>query len=183
MKKDDVPTIVGVPLHTARDIMKDPARASGTGFEYREMSITKFVAGIPARTSNPELAMVFLLDAIEKFSAAARELDVAEFDASEMAGVVAGADWKQVGFEINSIVREHLDWVRAQADTPDLPANNQPANNQEKPLQEKIDQLHSLLMRHDFSQPLPPDVQALQQEVDPTGAILGYYQRGSAPAH
>lgn len=188
--KDDIPTIEGVPLASAQRIMLDPAgnsiAADAVKLQvvvetYRPKSIMELINTIPKRTSNPELAQVFMLDALEKFSAAASELNVEDFDASEMGAVVGGEDWKQIGFELSSIIRDHIDYVNGLATTADLP---EAANNQRKDksmeameaagagVQTQLDEYNKRLTQHDFSGELPQELAEMKARLDPTGEIM-----------
>lgn len=167
--RNDAPVIEGFELHThtASSIMRNPAEAAQAPGTYRPTSLLALLMDIPQRTSNPQVATVFMLDAIEKFAAAATNLDIEAYNQTEQAAVIPGIVWKQMAFEIDSILQEHLAYVNAQASTPELPTA-------EQAMQERINAYIERLKAHRASgaTELPADLAALKESLDPTGSMF-----------
>lgn len=166
----DIPTITGTPLH-ASDIMRNPAGTSTAPppkEKWRPKSIMQLIDSIPNRTSSPEVAQLMILDAIEKFSAAASRLDVEAFNQTEVGQLVDGEIWKEVARQVSHIVTEHIDWANARED------KNMP--KQYATPQAALDDYLARIIAHDWEHPLPADLIALGQRVDPQGELLDQHK-------
>ena len=177
---EDAPIIEGTELPQAKEgrtrasaIMLDPATAAQVAQKpetYRPTTIPELLADIPRRTSNPTLAQVFMLNALQEFSGAvskAQPSDIAEFDAlmEAQGGGPDGHEWHEIGKQINHIITEHVAFANSQA-------GEQPKEEPMLDKRQEIDGYIQALTAHDWSKPIPPELQELKDRLDPTGEIM-----------
>lgn len=145
-------------------------------------SMGELVADLMFRTYDPELAQVFILDALEKYSAAAAELDEAQFDEASMGSVVKGSDWKRMGATLNKTIREHIDFVNSGGlgfvpqDEVLAPANDDNVVDAEIKENPTVNEYIERLKAHDWAGEMPEDLARMTRELDPTGEIKARFQ-------
>jgi hypothetical protein len=182
LKHPEAPVIEGYPVgqSLAERIMGDPAGAhreaeGGDKLQvvteyFRPATVLELITGIPGRTSMPIVAQVFMLTALQEFSAAVAahtpdQLQAFDQQVQDQAAGATSAQWQEVAKQINHIITEHIEWANSQ---PDEQENEPMATEQ---LTQEARQYLARLGTVNWAQPVPEDLIDMARRLDPTGEI------------
>ncbi len=181
---DEAPVIQGMAQTTNAvaaendDILDEPRTPRVIGVRRVPMSIGELVAALLYRSTNPALAQVFVLTAMENFSESCASIDVVEFDASPMGAVVCGADWKAIAAELHAEIVKYQDYVNQGGLGISRHALEKEVSNMEQHASGAVAAYIDTVRAWDWTQPLDAEMEKLKAEIDPTGEITARFKSG-----